>query len=124
VGGSRLISVSFVYVVFIVGLLASVQSECAASGRLAGDAPLVLEAYADDTVAASSDSLGLQRILHAMKRYDDTWGCCANTDKSHVLLVGPPGAVAEACNQDFRWGSATLQVVDRVKCLGVRLNCA
>jgi hypothetical protein len=38
--------------------------------------------------------------------------------------VGPPAAVAEARNHDFRWGSAPLQVVDQVKYLGVRLNCA
>jgi hypothetical protein len=48
----------------------------------------------------------------------------ANTDKSHVLLVGPPGAVAEARSHDFRWGSAPLLVVDQVRYLGVRLNCA
>jgi hypothetical protein len=52
------------------------------------------------------------------------WGCCVNTDKSHVLLVGPPGAVAEARHHDFRWGSTPLQVVDQVKYLGVQLNCA
>jgi hypothetical protein len=91
---------------------------------MSGDAPLVLQAYADDKVAASPSPLGLQRILHAMKRYGDTWGCCANTDKSHVLLVGPPEAVAAACTYDFRWGSAPLQVVDQVKYLGVQLNCA
>jgi hypothetical protein len=85
--------------------------------------PLVLQAYADDKVAASSSPLVLQRILHAMKRYGDTWKCCANTDKSHFLLVGPPGAVAEARNHDCQSGSAPLQVVDQVKYLGVRLNC-
>jgi hypothetical protein len=84
----------FLYAVFIDGLLDSVHSECAGSGPLAGASRLVLKAYADDKVAASSSPLGLQRILHAMKRYGDTWGCCANTDKSHVLLVGPPEAVA------------------------------
>jgi hypothetical protein len=45
-------------------------------------------------------------------------------NKSHVLLVGSQGAVAEARNHDLRWGSAPLQVVDQVKYLGVRLNCA
>jgi hypothetical protein len=114
----------FLYAAFIDGLLDSVHSECADSGLLAGSSPLVLQAYADDKVAASSSPRGLQRILHAMKRYGDTWGCCANTDKSRVLLVGPPGAVAEARNHGFRWGSAPLQVVDQVKYLGVRLNCA
>jgi hypothetical protein len=59
-----------------------------------------------------------------MKRYGDTWGCCANTDPSHVLLVRPPEAVAEARSHDFRWGSAPLQVVDQVKYLGEQLNCA
>jgi hypothetical protein len=115
---------AFLYAIFIDGLIASVHSECAGSGLLAGDAPLVVQAYADDKVATSSSSLGLQRILHAMTRYGDAWGCCANTDKSHVLLVAPQGAVAEARNHDFRWGSAPLQVVDRVKYLGVHLDCA
>jgi hypothetical protein len=78
----------------------------------------------DKPMLSSSSPLGLQRILHAMKLYGDTWGCCANTNESHVLLVGPPGAVAEARNHDFCWGSAPLQVVDPVKYLGVRLNCA
>jgi hypothetical protein len=114
----------FLYATFIDGLLDSVYSECADCGLLAGASPTVLQAYADDKVAASTSTLGLQRILHAMKRYGDTWGCCANTDKSHVLLVGPPGAVAEARNHDFCWGSAPLQVVDQVKYLGVRLKCA
>jgi hypothetical protein len=59
-----------------------------------------------------------------MKRYGDTWGCCANTDKSHVLLVGPAETVVESRSYDFRWGSAPLQVVNQVKYLGVRLNCA
>jgi hypothetical protein len=49
-------------------------------------------------------------------------------DPAHVLLVGPPGAVAEARarNHYFRefWGSAPLQVVDQVKYFGIRLNCA
>jgi hypothetical protein len=66
-------------------------------------------------VAASSSPVGLQRVFHAMKRYGDTWGYCANTDKSHVLLVGPPEAVAGARHHDFRWGSSPLQVVDEVK---------
>jgi hypothetical protein len=91
---------------------------------LAGDLPLVLQAYADDKVAASSSPLGLQRILHTMKRYGDTWGCCANNDNSHVLLVGPPEAVEAARTHDFRWGSAPLQMVDQVKYLGFHLNCA
>jgi hypothetical protein len=64
----------FLFAVFVDSLLASVQSECADSGLLAGDAPFVLQAYADDKVAASPSPLGLQRVLHAMKRYGDTWG--------------------------------------------------
>jgi hypothetical protein len=115
---------SFLYAVFIDGLLASVHSECADSGLLAGDLPFVLQAYADDKVAASSSPVGLQRIFHAMKRYGDTWGCCANTDKSHVLLVGPPEAMAGVWHHDLRWGSAPLQVMDQAKYLGVHLNCA
>jgi hypothetical protein len=59
-----------------------------------------------------------------MKCYGDTWGCCGNTENSHVLLVVPPGAVVKARNHDFRWGSAPLHVLDQVKYLGVRLNCA
>jgi hypothetical protein len=70
------------------GMLESVQTECANSGIVAGDVPLVPQAYADDQAAASSTPISLQRILDAMKGYGDTWGCCANTDKPHILLVG------------------------------------
>jgi hypothetical protein len=54
-----------------------------------------------------------------MKRYGDTWGCCANTAKSHILLVGPSAAVQEAQRDEFRWGCSPLQVVDKVKYLGL-----
>jgi hypothetical protein len=59
-----------------------------------------------------------------MKCYGDTWGCWANTDKTHFRLVGQQGAVAATRHHDFCWCDAPLQVVDRVKYLGVRLNCA
>jgi hypothetical protein len=64
----------FLYAVFVDGMLSLVQAECADFGILAGDAPLVLQAYADDQAAASPTPTGLQRILTAMKRYGDTWG--------------------------------------------------
>jgi hypothetical protein len=60
------------YAVFVDGMLESVQTECADSGVRAGEAPLVLQASADDQAAASSTPIGLQRILDARKRYGDT----------------------------------------------------
>jgi hypothetical protein len=59
-----------VYAVCFEGVLESVQTECADSGIIAGDAP-VLQAYADDQAAASSTPIGLKRILNAMKLYGD-----------------------------------------------------
>jgi hypothetical protein len=112
----------FLYAVFIDGVLQSVQTECADSGICAGQAPLVLQAYADDQAAASPTPLGLQRILDAMQRYGDTWGCCANTDKTHILLVGPPEAAADARRHDFQWGTSSLAVVDQVRYLGIWLT--
>jgi hypothetical protein len=47
----------FLYAVFTDGLLASVHSECADSGLLAGDLPFVLQAYADDTNVLTMVSL-------------------------------------------------------------------
>jgi hypothetical protein len=82
----------------------------------------VLQAYADDQAAASSTPIGLQRILDAMKRYGDTWGCCANTDKTHILLVGPPAAAVDARHHDFHWGTSSLTVVDQLRYLGIRLT--
>jgi hypothetical protein len=78
-----------------------VHSDGADSGLLVGDFPLVLQAYADDKVAAFSSPLGLRRILHAMKRYGDTWGCCAHTDKSPVLLVRPPERLRKLMTMTF-----------------------
>jgi hypothetical protein len=39
---------TFLYAALIDGLRTSVHSECADSGILAGDSPLLLQAYADD----------------------------------------------------------------------------
>jgi hypothetical protein len=61
--------------------------------------------------------VGLPRILDAMKRYGDTWGCFANTEKIHIVLVGPLEAAAEARQHDF--GSSSLVAVDQVTYLGV-----
>jgi hypothetical protein len=58
-----------------------------------------------------------------VKRYGDAWGCCANTYKRRGLLVGLQEAAAEACRLADPWGSASLHVVDNVKCLDGRLNC-
>jgi hypothetical protein len=110
------------YAVFVDGMLESVQHECADSGIRAGQAPLVLQAYADDQAAASPNPIGLQRILNAMKRYGDTWGCCANTDKTRILLVGPPEATVAARRHDFHWGTSSLTVVDQVRYLGIWLT--
>jgi hypothetical protein len=63
----------------------SVQAE---SGNLAEEALLVLQAFAEDQTAASSTHVGLQRSLDVMKWYGDTWDCCANTEKTHIFLVG------------------------------------
>jgi hypothetical protein len=104
----------FLYAVFVDGMLESVQTECAAFGVRAGQGP-VLQAYADDQAAASSTPIGLQRILDAMKWYGDTWGCCANTDKTHILLVGPPAAAIDARHHVFHWGTSFLTVVDQVR---------
>jgi hypothetical protein len=66
----------FLYADFVDGKLESVHTECAYSGILpvapTGEAPLVLQAYAENQAAASSNPIGLQRILDAMKRYLDT----------------------------------------------------
>jgi hypothetical protein len=112
----------FLNAVLVEGILSSVLEECADFGILAGDAPLVLQAYADDQAAASSTNTGFQRILNAMKRYADTWGCKANTDNSYVLLVGPQAAIADAWRHDFRWGTSSLAVVDQVRYLGIWLT--
>jgi hypothetical protein len=93
------------YAVFVDGLLESVQTECSDSGIPAGDSALVTQAYADDKDAASPTPEGIQRILDAMKRYGDAWGCLANTAKSHILLVGPPDVAAAARQHDFRWAT-------------------
>jgi hypothetical protein len=101
--GLKVIKSPFLYDVSVDGMriLESVQTECANSGIVAGDAPLVLQAYANDQAAASLTPIGLQRILDAMKRYSDTWGLCANTDKTHILLVGPTDAASDARRHDF-----------------------
>jgi hypothetical protein len=110
------------YAVFVDGMRESVQCECADSDIRAGQAPLVLQAYADDQAAASSTPIGLQRILYAMERYGGTWGCCANTDKTHILLVGPPEAAVDAQRHDFHWGTSSLTVVDQVRYFGIWLT--
>jgi hypothetical protein len=74
----------FLYAVFVDGMLESVPAECADSRIRARAAMLVLQAYADVHSAASWTPVGLQRILDAMKRYGDTGGCCAKTDKAHI----------------------------------------
>jgi hypothetical protein len=96
-------NITILYAVLVDGMLASVQFECAASDILAGKSPLVLQANADNQTAASSTPLSLQRILDAMKGYDETWGCRAKTDKSHVFLGGPPDAAAEAQRPPSKW---------------------
>jgi hypothetical protein len=66
--------------------------------------------------------IGLQRTLDAMNRYSDTWGCCANTNKTHILLVGPPDTTADAWRHAFHWGTSSLTVVDHVRYLGIWLT--
>jgi hypothetical protein len=111
----------FLYAVSVDGMLESVQTECADSGFRAEAAPLMLQAYADDQ-ASSSTPVGLQRILDAMKRYVDTWGCCAHTDKTHILLVGASDAAVDARRHEFHWGTSSLTVVDQVRYLGIRVT--
>jgi hypothetical protein len=84
-----------------------------------GQAPMALQAYADNQAAASSTPIGLQRILDAMKRYGDTWGCYANTDKTNILLVGPSAAAVEDRRHASHWGSFSLTVVDQVRYKGI-----
>jgi hypothetical protein len=100
-------------------MLESVQTECADTGIRAGAAPLVLQADADDQAAASSTAVGRQRIL---KRYGDTWGCCANTSKTQILLVGPQAAAVDARNPEFHWGTSALTVVYQVRYLDIWLT--
>jgi hypothetical protein len=54
-------------VVYEEGMPASVKAQCADFGIVAGDAPLVLYAFADDQAAASPTTVGRQRILDAVK---------------------------------------------------------
>jgi hypothetical protein len=64
-----------------------------------------------------------------MKRYGDTWGCRANTEKSRILLVWRPhcglwtlwpGLVS----MTFAGAALPPQVVDKVKHLGVWFTSA
>jgi hypothetical protein len=45
---------------------------------------------------------GLQAILVALERYGDIWGCCANADTSHILLV-QGGGLREGVLQTPLW---------------------
>jgi hypothetical protein len=58
-------------------------------------------------------------IRDAMKWYGDTWGCCADTDKTHALLVGSLDAAADARRHDSLWGTSSLAVVDQDRCLDI-----
>jgi Reverse transcriptase (RNA-dependent DNA polymerase) len=112
----------FLYAVFIDGLLEVVHETCGEAGVAVGAATFTAQAYADDAAAASPNPAGLQSIIDVLKRYGDTWGCCANTDKSSILLVGPPDKVQEAQHHVFRWGVHPLRIVTEVKYLGLWLT--
>jgi hypothetical protein len=112
----------FLYAVFVGGMLESVRTECANSGILAGEGRPYRRRRSNDQAAASSTPISLRRILDAIKRHGDTWGCCANFDKTNVVLVGPPDAAADARCHDFHLGSFSLTMVGLARYLGIWLT--
>ena len=82
---------------------------------------LLIILYADDTVFFANSQQNLQKCLNGLEQYCEKWKLKINTDKTKIMIFSQ--GKQQICNQNFKIGDNSIEVVKNFKYLGVTFAC-
>ena len=89
-------------------------------GIMLGSHSLNCLMYADDLLVLSPSPEGLQKSINVIKKHAEEWKLKVNTNKSNIIIFSGNGQTKN--NENFRYGTETLPIVDKQTYLGIEMT--
>ena len=89
-------------------------------GVMLGSHSLNCLMYADDLLVLSPSPEGLQKSINVIKKHAEEWKLKVNTKKSNIIILSGNGETNN--NENFKYGSETLPIVDKQTYLGIEMT--